>query len=160
MRGNSAAIDAEADIAKPAQQVFDYASDPANEPEWNIRMTRLDKLTSGPVEVGARYRMHFTQGPPALSECVRFQRPESWKLAGTSKILTSSLTGQVTPTGDGSHLLLRMHIQPRGLLRLALPLLRRRMRHELKRDIAAIKKELEGSGFSPTGTSECWPRRW
>jgi hypothetical protein len=24
----------------------------------------------GPVGVGARYRMQFTQGPPAISECV------------------------------------------------------------------------------------------
>jgi uncharacterized protein YndB with AHSA1/START domain len=143
-RRGIAVIDAETDIARPAEQVFDYASDPAYEPEWNVRMTRVERLTGGPVGVSARYRMHFTQGPPALSECVRFQRPESWQLAGRSKILTSSLYGQVTPAGDGAHLLLRMQIQPWGLLRLASPALRRRMQRELGRDIAAIKQRLEG----------------
>lgn len=145
MRGNIAVINAETDIARPAVQVFEYASDPANEPDWNIRMSSLEKLTGGPVGIGARYRMRFTQGPPALSECVQYQRPQSWELAGRSKILTSNFTGQVTPTGGGSHLLLRMQLQPRGPLRLALPLLRRRMQHELERDIASIKHRLEGA---------------
>jgi polyketide cyclase/dehydrase/lipid transport protein len=150
LTGRAAVIEAETDIRRPAEQVFDHASDPANEPEWNIRMTRLEKLTQGPVGVGARYRMHFTQGPPAISECVRFQRPQSWELAGESKILTSTFGGRVVPAGDGCRLLLRMQIRPRGLLLLALPVLRRRMRRELERDIAAIKTQLEG----PRGSSK------
>jgi polyketide cyclase/dehydrase/lipid transport protein len=146
LAGGAAVIGVQTDIGRPAGQVFDYASDPANEPEWNIRMTRLEKLTSGPVGVGARYRMQFTQGPPALSECVQFQRPRSWEHAGESKIFTSTFGGRVAPAGNGCHLLLRMQIRPRGLLQLALPLLRRRMRSELERDIAAIKARLEGTG--------------
>jgi len=39
--------------------------------------------------------------------------------------------------------MLRMEIQLHGLLRMAAPLLRRRMRPELKRDIATIKAKLE-----------------
>jgi hypothetical protein len=113
-------------------------------------MTRLEKLTSGPVGVGARYRMEFTQGPPAISECVEFQRPQSWQHAGESKILTSTFGGRVVPAGNGCHLLLRMQIRPRGLLQLALPLLRRRMRRELERDIAAIKTQMEGSRGHPS----------
>jgi hypothetical protein len=49
----------------------------------------------------------------------------------------------VLSTGDGAHLMLRMEIQLHGLLRLAAPLLRRRMRPELERDIATIKARLE-----------------
>jgi Polyketide cyclase / dehydrase and lipid transport len=146
LTGRAAVIEVQTDIRRPAEQVFDYASDPANEPEWNIRMTRLEKLTSGPVGVGARYRMQFTQGPPAISECVRFQRPQSWEHAGESKILASTFGGRVVPAGNGCHLQLRMQICPRGLLQLALPLLRRRMRRELARDLAAIKARLEGTG--------------
>jgi uncharacterized protein YndB with AHSA1/START domain len=64
-------VEAEADIRRPAEHVFDYASDPADEPGWNIRMKRSEKLAGGPVGVGARYRMEFTQGPAAVSECMR-----------------------------------------------------------------------------------------
>ena len=141
----AAVIEAEADIRRSAEEVFDYASDPANEPGWNIRVKRVQKLTGGPIGVGARYRIAFTQGPPAISECVRFDRPGYWEHAGESKIISSGFSGQVMPTDDGSHLLLRMQLRPRGLLRLALPLVRRRMQRELARDVATIKARLEGA---------------
>jgi uncharacterized protein YndB with AHSA1/START domain len=145
LRGGVAVIEAGADIRKPAEEVFDYASDPASEPGWNIRMKRVEKLTGGPVGVGARYRMEFTQGPAAISECVRFERPGFWEHAGGSKIISSGFSGTVMPKGDGSHLLLRMQIRPRGPLRLALPLVRRRMQRELARDVVTIKARLEGA---------------
>jgi hypothetical protein len=144
-RGPVAVIETEADIRRAPEEVFDYASDPGREPEWNIRMKRVVKLTDGPTGVGARYRMEFTQGPPAISECVRFERPSLWDLVGGSKIISSGFSGRVEPSGDRSHLLLRMVIRPRGPLRLALPLLRRRMQRELDRDIATIKAKLESA---------------
>lgn len=143
--GSVAVIEVEADIRRSPEEVFDYASDPAREPEWNIRMKRVVKLTDGPVGVGARYRMEFTQGPPAISECVRFERPSQWELVGGSKIISSGLSGRVEPSGDRSHLVLRMEIRPRGPLRWALPLLRRRMQRELDRDIATIETKLEST---------------
>jgi hypothetical protein len=142
LRGGVAVIEAETDIRRPAGEVFEYAS----EPEWNIRMKRIEKLTGGPVRVGARYRTEFTQAPAAISECVRFERPGFWEHAGGSKILSSGFSGTVVPQGDGSHLLLRMQIRPRGPLRLALPLVRRRMQRELARDVVTIKARLEGRG--------------
>jgi Polyketide cyclase / dehydrase and lipid transport len=145
MRGGVAVIEAEADIRRSAEQVFDYASDPANEPGWNIRVKRAEKLTGGPVGVGARYRMEFTQGPAAVSECVRFERPGFWEHAGGSKIISSGFSGKVVPKGGGCHLPLRMQIRPRGPLRLALPLVRRRMQRELTRDVVTIKARLEGA---------------
>lgn len=103
MGGGVAVVEAEADIRRPAEQVFDYASDPANEPGWNIRMKRIEKLTGGPVGVGARYRMEFTQGPAAVSECMRFERPGFWEFVGQSKIISSGFSGRVVPKGEGSH---------------------------------------------------------
>jgi Polyketide cyclase / dehydrase and lipid transport len=147
-RDGAAVIEAEADIRRPAEEVFDYASDPANEPGWNIRVKRIEKLTGGPVGVGARYRMEFTQGPAAISECVRFERPGFWEHTGGSKIISSGFSGTVVPQGEDSHLLLRMQIRPRGPLRLALPLVCRRMQRELARDVVTIKARLEGAAHT------------
>jgi uncharacterized protein YndB with AHSA1/START domain len=142
-RGAAVVIEVEADIRRPAERVFDYASDPATEPEWNMRVKHVQKLTSGPLRVGARYRMAFTHGPAANSECVRFERPRYWEHAGGSRILSSGFGGQVVPKDGRSHLVLRMQLRPRGPLRLALPLVRRRMQLELARDVIAIKARLE-----------------
>jgi uncharacterized protein YndB with AHSA1/START domain len=88
-RGGVAVIEVEAEIRRLPEDVFDYASDPANELEWNIRLTRIEKLAGGPVGVGVRYRMTFTSGPSAISEVLRFERPNFWQLRGGSKILSS-----------------------------------------------------------------------
>jgi uncharacterized protein YndB with AHSA1/START domain len=143
--GRVAVIEVEADIRRSPEDVFDYASDPANEPAWNPRMRRVERLTDGPVGVGARYRMEFTSGPPASSEIVRFERPSLWEMVGGSSVLRSGWRGRVLPDADGAHLVLRMEIQLRGLFGLALPLVRRRMQPELERDIATIKAMLEGA---------------
>jgi hypothetical protein len=58
------------------EEVFDYFSDPANEPEWNIKMKAIERLTDGPVGVGTPSRMEFTSGPAVISECVRFERTD------------------------------------------------------------------------------------
>jgi hypothetical protein len=96
--------------------------------------------------------MEFTQGPTAISECVRFQRPSLWDLVGGSKIIRSGFSGRVEPSGDRSHLVLRMEIRPRGPLRLARPLVRRRMQRELERDIATIKARMEGRERTSVGS--------
>jgi hypothetical protein len=141
--GRVAVIEVAAEIRRLPEDVFDYASDPPNELEWNIRLVRIEKLTGGSVGVGGRYRMTFTSGPPAVSEVVRFERPTFWQLRGGSKILRSDFEGRVTPSNAGAHLTLRMELQLRGPLGPAPPLLRRRMQPELERDIAAIKATLE-----------------
>lgn len=120
--GRTAVIVAEADIERSPEDVFDYCSDHAHEPEWNIKMTGIEKLTDGPVGVGTRYQMEFTSGPPVISECVRFERPVMWEIVGRWKALTSGFRGRVAPRGDGAHLVLRMEIRLRGLLGSAAPL--------------------------------------
>jgi Polyketide cyclase / dehydrase and lipid transport len=148
-RGRTAVLMAEADVERSPEEVFDYCSDPVNEPEWNVKMKAIERLTDGPVGVGTRYRMEFTSGPAVISECVRFERPSVWELIGRSRALTSGWRGRVVPRGDGTHLVLRMEIQLRGLLGFAAPVLRRQMRPELERDIATIKARLEGTERPP-----------
>jgi hypothetical protein len=142
-RGRLAVIEAEADIDRSPAAVFDYCSDPSREPEWNIKMTKAEQLTDGPIGVGARWRMAFASAPSVLSECVRFERPRVWELVGRSKVMTSGWRGRVLPSGAGARLLLRMELQLHGPLGLATPLLGRRMQPELERDLATIKANLE-----------------
>jgi hypothetical protein len=143
-RSHVAVIEAEADIKRSAAEVFAYCSDPLREPEWNPRMRHIEQIGDGPVGVGARYTMEFIPGRPMVATCVRFERPTAWSLVGGSQPMQFGLGGQVLATEDGAHLVLRMEFRAPGLLRLALPLLRRRMRPELTRDIATIKAKLEG----------------
>ncbi len=139
-----AVIEVAIDIARPAEEVFGYCSDHTNETEWNPAMRRAAKITDGPVGIGTRYEMEFLPGRPIVAECVRFDPPACWAVTGSGNGMRSSFTGRVTPVPAGARLDLRMEIETYGLLRAALPLLRRRMPRDLARDIAIIKARLEG----------------
>jgi hypothetical protein len=158
-RGRLAVIEVEADIQRSPEDVFDYCSNHAREAEWNVKMKDVAKLTDGPIGVGTRYRMEFTLAPSVVSECVRFERPSVWETVGRSKAMRFGWRGRVLPTADGVCLLLRMEIQLPRLLGVAAPLLRRRMRPELERDIATIKANLEGVGPLPPGPTPGAPVR-
>jgi hypothetical protein len=147
--GRVAVIESEADIARSPEDVFDYCSDPMNEPQWNVRMKGVEKVTDGPFGIGSRYRMEFVSGPAVMSECVRSERPSVWEMLGGSRVMRSGWRGRVLASLAGAHLVLRMEIELRGLLAVATPLLRRRMRRELERDITTIKATLEGAGRPP-----------
>jgi hypothetical protein len=44
-----AGIEGEILIGQPVDVVFDYVADQSNEPQYNPRMVRADKITPGPV---------------------------------------------------------------------------------------------------------------
>jgi len=49
-------IEGEITIARPAAAVFDFAADQRNEPRYNPRMVRAEKVTGGPVRKGTVFR--------------------------------------------------------------------------------------------------------
>jgi uncharacterized protein YndB with AHSA1/START domain len=139
----TAVIETAIDIARPAEEVFDYCSDHTREIEWNPAMRRVAKTTDGPIGAGTRYEMEFLPGRPIAAECVRFEPPACWAVTGSGNGMRSWFSGRVTAVPAGARLDFRMEIEPRGLLRAALPLLRRRMPRDLASDIALIKARLE-----------------
>ena len=142
--GRVAVIEREVDIRRPPEAVFDYVSDPLREPEWNPRLRRVTRLGDALHGVGARYELEFLPGDPMVVECLRYDRPVGWATAGASRRLAAGFAGWVRPTPEGARLALRMELRPRGLLALALPLLRRHMERDLPRHLTAIKARLEG----------------
>lgn len=45
----------EVEIEAPVEEVFDMVADERNEPRYNRRMARAEKVTEGPVGVGSRF---------------------------------------------------------------------------------------------------------
>lgn len=142
-------VEAEVDIKRPPDDVFDYCSDHRHEPEWNPMMKHIEKLTDGPIGAGTRYVAEFAKGPPMIMECTRFERPATWSLTGESPALKACGDWRVLPTADGARLVMRVEMELHGLLRLAGPLLRRREQPMFERDLINIKARLEGARMAP-----------
>ena len=51
-----ARIEGEIVIGRPVDVVFDYVADQRNEPQYNLRMVRAEKITAGPVGKGTQFR--------------------------------------------------------------------------------------------------------
>jgi uncharacterized protein YndB with AHSA1/START domain len=136
-------VEADVDIKRSAEDVFDYCSDPSHEPEWNPMMERIVKVTDGPIGVGTRFTTVFARGPRMMLECIGYERPRAWSFKGDSRALKAASGGRVVPTSEGAHLVMRMELELHGLLRLATPLLRRRIAPMFQRDVANIKARLE-----------------
>ena len=143
-----AIIEVEVDIRCSPEAVFDYCSDLSREPEWNPMMKRIEKVTDGPIGVGARYATEFAKGPQMVIEYTSYERPTRWASVGDSAALKASGSGSVVPSPDGTHLIMRMELEPHGLFKLATPLLRRRLQSMYKRDVNNIKTRLEGDSGS------------
>lgn len=136
-------VEAEVEIRRSPEDVFDFCSDLGHEAEWNPMMKRVVKLTDGPIGIGARYKTEFVDAPSMVMECIRFERPSAWAMAGDSRALKAAGGGRVLPTSEGAHLVMRMELEPHGLLKLATPLLGRRMKSMFQRDLENIKARLE-----------------
>ena len=73
-----ARIEGEIVIARPIDGVFDYVADQSNEPHYNPRMVRVEKITAGPVGKGTQFRSAVaSRGRTAemLVECTGYDRP-------------------------------------------------------------------------------------
>jgi hypothetical protein len=49
-------------INRPVELVFDHVADQRNEPIYNPRMLRSEKITDGPIGVGTRFRATARSG--------------------------------------------------------------------------------------------------
>ena len=143
-RRSGHAIENSIGVAAPAEKVFDYVTDVRREPEWNPRLREPEKLTPGPVGAGTRYRVQFGRGVgTAVIENSGFDRPRSWSGVSTARRLIVLFRGQVTPIPGGCQLAVHTELQPRGVLRMLSPLLRRVMWRSWEQDLRSIKTIIE-----------------
>lgn len=88
-------------IARPVEVVFDCVADQRNEPKYNPRMVRSERLTDGPIGVGTRFGATMTSGrrrTDMVVETTEYDRPR--RLA--SKITMDMADDTTTPRSADS----------------------------------------------------------
>jgi hypothetical protein len=89
-----ARIDGEIVIDRPVDAVFDYVADQSNEPQYNPRMLRAEKITPGPVGKGTQFRSAVaSMGPTELDVyrpwlAAEFRRGLARELADAGRALS------------------------------------------------------------------------
>jgi uncharacterized protein YndB with AHSA1/START domain len=135
-------------IARPVEDVFDFVADERNEPKYNPRLTRAEKVTPGPVAKGTRWSATIESrgGPLDMKmEVTDYTRPT--RLGSTTSMSTVEINGAVTfePDPAGTRLSWSWDLQPKGLFRVMGPLIARIGSRQEAETWAGLKRYMEST---------------
>jgi hypothetical protein len=129
-------IEGEIIIQRPVEEVFDFVADERNEPRYNRRMVRAEKVSPGAIGLGARFRAELeTMGRtmPMTIEFTGYERPRRLASITRSTMMTTDGALSFGPVAGGTLMQWSWDVQPRGLLRLMSPLVSWLGRHRSAR---------------------------
>jgi uncharacterized protein YndB with AHSA1/START domain len=139
-----------AEIHRPAEVVFAYATDPSRFPEWQKGVVSGHMESAGAPKVGDRChtkrRIGFSDRPDT-SEVVRFDPPRQWGVEGLAGPIRAMVDVTVEPiTETSAQLTIALEFEGHGIGRLLVPLIvERQAQREMPINLAALKEHLERS---------------
>ena len=143
-----ARIDGEIVIDRPVDEVFDYVADQSNEPQYNPQMVRAEKITTGPVSAGTKFRSAVaSRGRTAemLIEITGYDRPHRLASATTMRQADISYTLIFEPAASATRMRWSGQVRPKGAFKLLGPLITWMGRHQEQRIWTSLKQHLEAA---------------
>ena len=113
-------------IGRPVDVVFDYVADQTNEPRYNPRMLRVEKITPGRVQAGTQFRSAVARmGRTAelQSKVTGYDRPNLLAIATTMDQADFDYTLTFEPAVAGTRMQWSGRVQTTGAVRLLGPLI-------------------------------------
>ncbi len=132
-------------IERPAEVVWDYFTDVANDPEWNPSAIKARKTSEGPLGVGSTFAVVRKMSGPMKLEYTEYSRPLRWGLRGVGRGMSFTYAADLTPSAGATELTSHMNLEPKGLLKLLTPVLRYVTAKQLGRVHEALKRKLEST---------------
>jgi uncharacterized protein YndB with AHSA1/START domain len=138
------------EISRRPEDVFAYATDFSNFPEWQLGVMSARRDDDGPLSVGSSASVIRQAGPRKLSrteEITELDAPRSWTVRGVGGPLVAVAKGAIAPLDDGerSRLTIALEFEGHGIGTSLLPLVTRQARKQLPKNEQRLKKLLERS---------------
>jgi carbon monoxide dehydrogenase subunit G len=139
-------IDHTVTIARPLEEVWDFVSDPANNPQWQSGVELSDQSPSGPVKVGTRVRIVrriMGQKIELVFETTVFEPNAQFAFKSLSGPLPISGSIAVVATDGGTELAYHATGEAAGVLGLGETIISGLVNKQIGADLRALKELLE-----------------
>jgi hypothetical protein len=113
-------IEGEIVINRALEEVFDFVADERNEPLYNPRMLRAEKISPGPIGVGTRFRAETKTMRGSAEMVIEVTAYERLRRLGSSTQLSSmEIHGTLAfaPFPEGTRMHWEWDVEPRGLFK-------------------------------------------
>jgi uncharacterized protein YndB with AHSA1/START domain len=140
------------EIGRSPDEVFSYTIDPAHFADWQPDVVEARAMAAGPPGVGSRLTQTRQIGRAQRSfsqEVIKNEPPTRWAVRGIDGPIRPGMDLTVEPLDDGnrSRVTFALDFEPRGIGRLLVPLLVRRLaRMNAPRSYQILKERLEEGG--------------
>lgn len=141
-----AGITGEIVIDRPVDVVFDFVADERNEPKYNPRLRRSEKLTEGPIGAGTRFAASIQSLARPLDmviEVTSYDRPTEF--ASTTTMSSAQIHGTLTfePHQAGTLMRWSWEVHPKGPAKLLTPFITYLGKRQEQGIWASLKRYLE-----------------
>ena len=130
------------EIAKPPEEVFPYLFEPDLVPQWTTGLDGYERLDSGPLGRGARFRERLEvsgQNIDAELEVTAYDPPRGAESRTVIRGVDLISTYALTPNGNGTRLTQTIEAKGGGLKgRVLIPVIQPHLERKLDADLAAL----------------------
>jgi Polyketide cyclase / dehydrase and lipid transport len=137
-------------IARPRAVVAAFATDPANDTRWILALRSARQLTAGAIGPGTqveRVASFLGRRIVYVNEIVELEPGRRLRMRSVRAPFPMSVDYEFEDAGAGATVMrIRAGGDAGGFYRVAAPLLAAAVRRGIARDLAALKRRLEGSG--------------
>jgi hypothetical protein len=135
-------------IARQVDDVFDFVADERNEPKYNPRMVRAEKVTPGPIGRGTRWLATIeSRGRPLNMKIEVTDYTKPTRLGTVTSMSSAEIFGSVTFEShpEGTKMRWSWELRPKGVFRLMGPVIARMGRRQETAIWAGLKRYLEST---------------
>jgi len=141
-------IDHSVTIDGPLEEVWEFVSDPANNPQWQSGVTQSDQSPTGPIGVGTRVRIvrnMMGQRVEVVLETTVFEPYKQFAFKSVSGPLAVSGSIALAATDAGTELSYRATGEAAGVLGLGETIISGLVNKQISDDLRALKRLLESA---------------
>lgn len=132
----------EVQIEAAVEHVFDAMADVRNETSWNAQVSEAELLTDEPIQLGTKFRT-VNRGQAYKATIAEHDRPGRLSFLVTGKSMDINAAFAFAESAGSTRLTGTFDLQPKGFMKVMLPLMSGAVRKDFPRQMASFKQFCE-----------------